>query len=58
MPLMYAVKRNFVELARYLVLEAGAIVNKKYEMGVPELPLHDALTGESTQVVDYATYRS
>ncbi|ETK70893.1 hypothetical protein L915_21779 [Phytophthora nicotianae] len=37
MPLMYAVKRNFVELVRYLVLEAGAIVNKKYEMGVPEL---------------------
>ncbi|KAI9989896.1 hypothetical protein PInf_020187 [Phytophthora infestans] len=33
-PLMYAVKGNFVELARYFVKEAGANVNEQNEMGV------------------------
>jgi ankyrin repeat protein len=33
-PLMYAVKGNFVELARYLVKEAGAHVDEQNEMGV------------------------
>ncbi|KAL3671273.1 hypothetical protein V7S43_003205 [Phytophthora oleae] len=33
-PLMYAVKGNFVALARYLALEAGANVDEKNEMGV------------------------
>ncbi|OWZ20683.1 hypothetical protein PHMEG_0004858 [Phytophthora megakarya] len=33
-PLMYAVKGDFVELARYLVEKAGANVNEQNEMGV------------------------
>ncbi|KAG6576518.1 ankyrin-like protein [Phytophthora cinnamomi] len=33
-PLMYAVKGNYVELARYLVKEAGANVDEQNEMGV------------------------
>ncbi|GMF64109.1 unnamed protein product [Phytophthora fragariaefolia] len=33
-PLLYAVKGNHVELARYLVMEAGANVNEQNEMGV------------------------
>ncbi|KAG7380593.1 hypothetical protein PHYPSEUDO_006987 [Phytophthora pseudosyringae] len=33
-PLMYAVKGDFVQLARYLVMEAGANVNEQNEMGV------------------------
>ncbi|KAH7474303.1 hypothetical protein PRIC1_013569 [Phytophthora ramorum] len=33
-PLMYAVKGNFVQLARFLVKEAGANVDEQNEMGV------------------------
>ncbi|KAE8888191.1 hypothetical protein PF005_g21496 [Phytophthora fragariae] len=33
-PLMYAVKGNYVELARYFVKEAGANVDEQNEMGV------------------------
>ncbi|CAI5732813.1 unnamed protein product [Peronospora farinosa] len=33
-PLMYAVKGNYVDLARYFVIEAGANVNEQNEMGV------------------------
>ncbi|KAG7396186.1 hypothetical protein PHYBOEH_002627 [Phytophthora boehmeriae] len=33
-PLMYAVKGNFVDLARFFVLEAGANVDEQNEMGV------------------------
>ncbi|CAH0478353.1 unnamed protein product [Peronospora belbahrii] len=36
-PLMYAVKGNYVELARYFVTEAGANVNEQNEMGMTAL---------------------
>lgn len=38
-PLMYAVKGNFLDVARYFVLECGANVDEQNEMGVTSLYL-------------------